>query len=228
MPDPSPSVGVTTRGARPIAALRADRPALAAIGDVIYEIVATADQALEEGSDVPGPVRIRRGGSAANVCAAFARLGGRSVFIGAVGRDRAGRDLVDALRASKVETRVVRADSPTARLLALVGPGGERSFVTERGAADRLRPEDVSAGWLREVGVLHVPGYSLYHEPLSDAAIRAIDLARSRSALISVDLSSRAPMLVFGRERTRELIARVRPDVLFANASEVAALYPRS
>ena len=35
-------------------------------------------------------------------------------------------------------------------------------------------------------------------------------------------------MLTFGRERTRELIARVRPDVLFANASEVAALYPRS
>jgi sugar/nucleoside kinase (ribokinase family) len=35
-------------------------------------------------------------------------------------------------------------------------------------------------------------------------------------------------MLEFGRERPRELMARIRPEVLFANASEVAALYPRS
>ena len=216
------------RGARLQAASRADRPALAAIGDVIYEVVATAELALEEGSDVPGSVRFRRGGSAANVCAAFARLGGRSVFIGAVGRDRAGRDVVDALRRAKVESRVVRVDTPTARLLALVAPDGERSFVTQRGAADLLRREDVPVRWLRGVDVLHVPGYSLYNEPLCDATLRAIEFARARSALISVDLSSRAPMVAFGRERTRELIAHVRPDVLFANASEVAALHPRS
>jgi sugar/nucleoside kinase (ribokinase family) len=91
-----------------------------------------------------------------------------------------------------------------------------------------LRPEDVSARWLDGVGALHVPGYSLYNEPLGSAAMRAIEIGRARGALVSIDLSSRAPMLTFGRDRTRELIALARPDVLFANASEVAALYPRS
>src|SRR5262249_15814984 len=124
-------------------------PVLATIGDLVLDVVATAERPLEDGSDVPGTVRVRRGGSAANVCAAFARLGGRGVFIGAVGRDRAGREVVDALRATGVDVRVLRVEAPTARVLALVAPDGERSFVTERGAADRLRAEDVSARWLR-------------------------------------------------------------------------------
>src|SRR3954471_13236522 len=147
MAHPSRSVGVTARRVPRVAARAVARsprrPALAAIGDVIYEVVATAEQALEVGSDVPGPVRIRRGGSAANVCAAFARLGGRGVFIGAVGKDRAARDLLDALRSTGVELRVSRVHAPTARLLALIGRDGERSFVTQRGAADLLRPADL-------------------------------------------------------------------------------------
>jgi sugar/nucleoside kinase (ribokinase family) len=206
----------------------AARPALASIGDAILEVVASALRVLEEGSDVPGTVRVRQGGSAANVAVAFARLGGRAVFIGAVGRDRAGRDVVDALRRTGVEPRVVRADAPTARLLALVAPDGERSFVTQRGAADLLHPGDLSRRWLGGVGALHVPGYSLYNAPLSGAALRAIELARSRGALVSVDLSSRAPLVEFGRERARKLVGSLRPDLLFANASEVAALFPRA
>jgi sugar/nucleoside kinase (ribokinase family) len=226
------SVDVTVSAGRrvpvPTSVRTQARPALAAIGDVILEVVASAEQALEDGSDVPGTVRVRRGGSAANVCAAFARLGGRSVFMGSVGRDRAGREVIDALRGEGVEAHAVRVDVPTARLLALVAPDGERSFVTQRSAADRLRADDLSARWLRGVDVLHVPGYSLYNQPLVQAALRAIELARTRGALVSVDLSSRVPLLGFGRQRMRDLLAGMRPDVLFANASEAAALFPRS
>jgi sugar/nucleoside kinase (ribokinase family) len=194
----------------------------------VLEVVATPDRALAEASDVAGTVCVRRGGSAANACVAFAALGGRSVFIGAVGRDTGGRRAVDALRAAGVEPRLVRVDAPTARLLALVAPDGERSFVTQRGAADRLRAGDIQPRWLRGTGVLHVPGYSLYNQPLGAAAARAVELARDQGSLVSIDLSSRAPLLDFGRDRARTLIAGLRPDVLFANASEAAALFPRS
>src|SRR3954471_10208746 len=187
MAHPSRSVGVTARRVPRVAARAVarspGRPALAAIGDIVFEVVATAERDLEVGSDVPGTVRIRRGGSAANVSAAFARLGGRSVFIGAVGKDRAGRDVLDALGSAGVEPRVTRVDAPTARLLALIGRDGERSFVTQRGAADLPPPADLSVRWLSGIGAVHVPGYSLYNEPLGSAAIRAIELGRARGAL---------------------------------------------
>jgi sugar/nucleoside kinase (ribokinase family) len=173
---------------------------------------------------VPGTVRLRRGGSAANTAAAFARLGGRATFIGAIGRDGAGRRLVSALRDADVSIHVSRVDVPTARLLALVDRRGERSFVTERGAADRLEAADLKVSWLRGAGALHLPGYSLYNRPLSDAAQAAVAMARTSGAIVSVDLSSRAPLLAFGRDETWRMIRGLEPDLLFANASEAAAL----
>jgi sugar/nucleoside kinase (ribokinase family) len=202
-------------------------PSLAALGDLVLDVIVTPSAALATGSDVPGAVRLRRGGSAANVCDAFAGLGARSVFVGAVGADALGDRLVRVLRSAGVETRVVRAEAPTARLLALVAADGERTFVTERGAADQLRVPDLRATWLHGIGALHIPGYSLYNEPIAGAASRAAELAHAGGSIVSVDLSSREPMLAFGRERTREVVAAVRPDVLFANASEAEALEPR-
>jgi sugar/nucleoside kinase (ribokinase family) len=194
------------------------------LGDLILEVAVVSDRPVEEGTDVPGSVRLRRGGSAANTAAAFVRLGGRSTFIGAVGRDGAGRRLASALRDADVTVRVSRVDAPSARLLALIDRRGERSFVTERGAADRLQAADVRAGWLRGVSALHLPGYSLYNSPLSDAAQAAAVTARANGAILSVDLSSRLPLLAFGRQAAWKLIGELEPELLFANSTEAAAL----
>ena len=71
---------------------------------------------------------------------------------------------------------------------------------------------------------LHLPVYSLLGEPLGDAGRRAIELAREAGALVSVDLASIGPLLADGRRSARALIADVAPDLLFATASEAAAL----
>ncbi len=195
-----------------------------ALGDLMLDVVVRAASAIEGGSDVPGEIRFRQGGSAANVVRAFVRLGGHGRLVCSVGRDPWGDRLVGVLRADGVDVRAVAARGSTGRLVVLVDRDGERSFVTERGAADAVRAEDIRASWLRGAGALHIPAYSLFHQPLGGAALRAAGMAHAVGALVSVDLASAGPLRSFGREAARAAIGGLAPDVLFANRDEVAAL----
>jgi len=199
------------------------RPILV-LGDVVLDVVARLREPLQRGSDASGTVAFRGGGSAANTARMVARLGGEAVFIGSVGRDQWGRALEGELRRDGVTVHSVHVGAPTARIAVLVETGGERSFVTERGAADHLSAADLRTTWFREAAALHLPAYSLLNEPLAGAAIRAVRLARDAGAIVSVDLASVRPILAIGRTAAWRRIAGVRPDVLFANGAEAAAL----
>jgi len=179
---------------------------------------------LESGTDVPGHVSLVQGGSAANTARWLGRLGARSTLIAAVGRDAVGRALVDAIRADGVQPRVSRvAGARTGRIGVFVAPGGERSFVADRGAADLLAPDDLRAAWFERADAVHLPVYSLLGEPLGLAGRRAVDLARGAGASVSVDLASIGPLLGGGRRAARALIADLAPDLLFATAGEAEA-----
>jgi sugar/nucleoside kinase (ribokinase family) len=194
----------------------------------MVDVVLAPQRTLERGSDVPGRVSLVQGGSAANTARWLARLGAKVTLIGAVGRDPAGRALVDAVRSDGVIVRVSRvAGARTGRIGVLVTPDGERSFVADRGAADRLAPDDLQASWFDRADALHVPAYSLLGEPLGEAGRRAIELARARLLLVSIDLASIAPLLAGGRRTARTLIESVAPDLLFATAAEAEALLGR-
>jgi sugar/nucleoside kinase (ribokinase family) len=152
-------------------------------------------------------------------------MGVGSSLIAAVGRDPAGRALVQAMEADHVTMRVVRiAGARTARIGVLVAPNGERSFVTDRGAALRLGPDDLKPAWFAGADLLHLPVYSLLGAPLSDAGLRAIEFGRAAGARVSLDLASIGPLLAGGRGAARALIAGIAPDILFATAAEAEAL----
>ena len=191
----------------------------------MLDVVLAPARALETATDVPGHVTLVQGGSAANTARWLGRLGATTSLITAVGRDATGRALVDAVRSDGVTPRVSRiAGTPTGRIGVFVAPGGERSFVADRGAADLLEPDDLRPAWFGGVDALHLPAYSLLGEPLGRAAQRAIELARGVGASVSVDLASIGPLLSGGRRAARSLIAAIEPDVLFATATEAEAL----
>lgn len=195
------------------------------LGDLALDVVLHPIRQLERGTDVPGRVAFVQGGSAATTARWLGRLGARTTLIAAVGRDATGRALVDAVRADGVTVRVSRvAGARTARIGVLVAPGGERSFVPDRGAADRLDPGDLRAAWFEGSDALHLPAYSLFGEPLGAAGRRGIELARAAGAIVSIDLASVAPLLAGGRQAAGELVARVAPNILFATAAETDAL----
>jgi sugar/nucleoside kinase (ribokinase family) len=195
----------------------------------MLDVVLAPDRPLESGTDVPGRVALRPGGSAANTARWLARLGARTSLIAAVGRDPAGRALVDAVRSDGVVARVARVPGArTGRIGVVVAPDGERSFVADRGAADRLRPEDLDPAWFGALDALHLPAYSLIGEPLGSAARRALQLGRAvPSAVVSLDLASIGPLLARGRRAAVGLVREAAPDVLFATVSEAEAVLGR-
>jgi sugar/nucleoside kinase (ribokinase family) len=195
------------------------------LGDLVLDVVVATRRPTELGTDVPGRISFVQGGSAATTARWLARLGVHSSLVACVGRDAAGRALIDALRADGVTTHVKRtAGARTGRIGVLVGPDGERSFVTDRGAADLLDPADLKPAWFDRTQGLHLPAYSLLGAPLGEAGRLAVELARRAGASVSVDLASIAPLLARGRVAARELIAGAAPDILFATAAEAAAL----
>ena len=190
----------------------------------MLDVVLTPARALEVGTDVPGRVSLRQGGSAATTARWLARLGVRTTLVCAVGRDPEGRALTAAVEADGVRLRATRvAGERTGRIGVLVSPGGERSFVADRAAADRVAPSDLKAG-VFAVDLLHLPAYSLLGEPLGLAGRRAIELARAGGALVSLDLSSVGPLLADGRHAALRLVRDAAPDVIFATSVEAEAI----
>ena len=190
----------------------------------MLDVVLVPERRLESGTDVPGRVALVQGGSAANTARWLGRLGARVTLISAVGRDAAGRALVETIRSDGVTPRIVRvAGARTGRIGVLVVPGGQRSFVADRGAADRLAPADLRADWFAEAHAVHLPVYSLLGVPLGDAGRRAIELGRAAGAAVSIDLASIGPLLDGGRRAARALIETAAPDIIFATAAEADA-----
>jgi ribokinase len=194
----------------------------------MLDVVLAPERPLETATDVPGRIALVQGGSAANTARWLARLGARTTLVAAVGRDRAGRALVDAVSGDGVSVRGPRvAGQRTGRIGVLVSPGGERSFVADRAAADLLAPDDLRPAWFHGADAVHLPVYSLLGEPLGDAGRRAIELAREVGAMVSLDLASIGPLLARGRRGARALVTEATPDLLFATAAEAEALLGR-
>ncbi len=188
---------------------------LAVLGDLVEDVVVWADGPVRRGSDTGAQVFRSRGGSAANVAAAAARHV-PTRFLGCVGADPLGDRLVEELRADGVDVHVQRRGR-TGTVLVLVDPDGERTFLSDRGAAQDLAPLDGAA--LRGVAHLHVSAYALQSGRTADT-VRAL-LART-DLPVSLDASSWAVL----REvpDLHEVLARV--ELVFANADELRELPP--
>jgi sugar/nucleoside kinase (ribokinase family) len=194
---------------------------LCTLGDLLDDVVVWLEAAVAPGTDTPARIFHRRGGSAANV-AAFAALAGHAVrFIGCVGNDQAGTRLTAALAATGVDVRVQRRGR-TGTVVALVDPTGERTMLTDRGDAPQLAgvPDD----WVGGIDLLHLTAYSLAREPVSSTAEHLAQVARSGGARLSLDVSSVRVVDDLGPEQFEAVLARLRPDVVLANAAEAARL----
>lgn len=197
---------------------------LASIGQIVLDVTIAPAGQLNLDDDQEASISMTGGGQAANWCAWAASMGERVRLITRVGGDDVGRRLVAEIEATGVEVRAVIGDEPTGAIAVLLGPGGERTFARQPGASTGLRAEELHEEWFAGVRLLHVPGYSLYQDPLSTAARRAIDLTRAGGGLISIDLSSPVGVRQYGGARLAYDLAVLRPEVLFATEAEAAAL----
>jgi sugar/nucleoside kinase (ribokinase family) len=194
---------------------------LCTIGDLVDDVVVWLDEPVRPATDTRCRVFRHRGGSAANVAAFAAATGTPVRFIGQVGDDDAGRRLTAELARVGVDVRVVRAGR-TGTIVVLVDPSGERSMLSDRGAAGDLPAIDPR--WLEGVDALHLPVYSLVDGALAAASRAAASAVRAGGGEVTLDASSTSVLEHFGPARFRDLAAELAAAVLFANAAEAELL----
>src|SRR3989454_6995708 len=193
-------------------------------GGRVLDVRIVPEGPLEPDDDSPASIAIGGGGQAANFCAWTAASGEPVRLVTRIGEDDTGRRLVSDLEARGVEVRAVWAAEPTGIIAVMVGPDGRRTMATQRGASVGLSPDDLEEAWFRDAALLHVPAYSLFVEPIASATRAAISVVREAGGMVAVDLSSAAGLRAFGPAHMAYVLARMKPEVLFATEAEAATL----
>ncbi|KKC26401.1 adenosine kinase [Sphingomonas sp. SRS2] len=173
-----------------------------------------------------GPVTRASGGSAGNTIAGLGSLGAACGYIGKLRDDELGDAYRHDLLAAGVRfTTAMATEGPaTARCIIFVTSDGERTMNTYLGACVNLTADDIDETLVASAKITYLEGY-LYDDPQAKAAFhRAADIAHAAGRKVALSLSDS-----FCVERHRDdfldLVAN-RIDILFANDSEVASLFP--
>ena len=157
------------------------------------------------------------GGKGANQAVAAARLGARTAFIGMVGLDDRGEQLVRAAQREGVDTSWLMrsADAPTGAALVMVDDQGQKQIMTAPGANRRLGAAEVrrAAALIRAAKVV-----LMQLETTIEAVVEAATIARDAGAAIVLDP---APPSTSGT-LPDELLAMI--TLLKPNAHEAEAL----
>ena len=191
------------------------------VGDAVLDVSVRLTASARSGTDTPARIQARRGGSAANVAAEAARLSGKSRFIGVIGADPTGDRLAAELQDQGAEICGPRLGR-TGCVVALLNEAGEATMLTDRADAANLNqwhPE-----WLDGLTALHVTSYAFFAEPMATTAKSLIAEAQTQGIPVSIDVSSVGAVSDFGLARYAELLHRLQPDILFANAAEAELL----
>jgi len=194
------------------------------VGDVINDVLAQAPWPLAHGDDNPAVIRSQPGGSAANQAAWLAALGVDVVFAGRVGARDAGFHRRELARFGVEPLLAADESAPTGSIVVLVGPDGERTMITDRGANLRLRPADVPAALLDDVALLHLTGYSFFEPGPREVARGLLAGARDRGVPVTIDPGS-AAFLAAPSVGPAAFLAWTRDAaVCFPNLDEAAVL----
>ncbi len=140
------------------------------------------------------------GGAPANVACALSRLGTRASFVGAVGSDDRGRELVALLQAKGVDSSGVQINptAPTRSVLVLRSADGDRTFAgfggdlaTTEFADTQLQTEDLPDVMFRSAQFLVLGTLGLAAPATHQAVKRAIDRAHQSKCQILLDVNWR-------------------------------------
>lgn len=159
------------------------------------------------------------GGSARNTLHGLTRFGEKCALVGMVGRDARGEQYRKLLSAQDIVPLLIESDLPTATVLSLVTPDGERTMRTLQGASVHIQGKDLSPEIFSGVKLVHIEGYTLYNEGYTEEVMK---LAKRAGAKVSFDLASFEIANRFS-DHIKHLL-RHYVDIIFANEEESMAL----
>jgi len=194
------------------------------LGSLNMDLVVTVPHLPRPGETVLGE-RLGRypGGKGANQAVAAARLGGRAAFVGRVGGDDFGPELVGNLTANGVDASGVEPDNSAATGAALifVGPDGQNMIAVAPGAnarldsaeaeraVERLGPGDVL------VMQLEIPMTVVHQAAQAARRVGAhVVLNASPAQRLDPGLLNQVEALVVNEREARDLVNEASPEAM--------------
>ena len=184
------------------------------------DVIVHPEGPLARGSDRRASITVQPGGSAANQAAWLASLGVKVDFVARVGAADVESETA-RFKAIGVAPRLVGDRThETGRLIALIDPDGERSFLTDRGANEALEARDIPDALIEGAALIHLSGYSFFAPSPREAVLDVMRRAGDRP--ISVDPASAEFLREVGADK---FLAWTRgAAILFPNEEEAAIL----
>jgi sugar/nucleoside kinase (ribokinase family) len=202
------------------ASARPAPPRILVVGDVMTDVIVRPEGPLAKGSDRRARIAFRPGGSAANQAAWLASFGAKVDFVARVGLGDVESETA-RLKAIGVAAHLVGdAELETGRLIALIDPSGERSFLTDRGANEALQSGDIPDALIAEAGLIHLSGYSFFATSPRAAVLDVIRRAGAKP--VSVDPASAEFLREAGADNFLKWTRGA--SILFPNAEEAVIL----
>ena len=174
------------------------------------------------------------GGAPANVACGLRKLGINSAFIGCVGKDQRGEQLIALLDALGVDTTGVQYPPtlPTRQVYVTRDAGGDRHFAGFGGikttdfADTALNGDLLAENIFKNADYLVMGTLGLAYPPARAAMMRALELAKIYGVKVLIDINWRPvfwPNLEAAPDRIRDFI--VRADLLKCSEEEAAWLF---
>lgn len=155
------------------------------------------------------------GGGGTNVAATFSRQGLKTAYVGKVGKDLAGRDVINTLEGLGVVTDFIQTtmEKRTNFSVVLDVETEDRTILVYRGASNTLKPQEIPTGL--EADWFYIAPFP---KSCSDTFYRVINLAKEKGAKIAVNPSRSQLKSEKFRERINDF------DVLLVNKEEASIL----
>ncbi len=190
------------------------------IGDIMTDVIVRPEGPIARGSDRRASITLQPGGSAANQAAWLASFGAGVDFVARVGAADVESETARFTTMGVTPHLVGDPDRETGRLIALIDPDGERSFLTDRGANEKLEARDIPDALIAPASHISLSGYSFF-APSPRAAVLDV-MRRAGDKPISVDPASAEFLREVGADNF--LAWTKGATILFPNEEEAAVL----
>lgn len=163
-------------------------------------------------------IKFTSGGGGTNTAAAFAKQGFKIAFCGAVGEDIAGKEIIEELKHSKINTGLVlkSKEKATNHSIIISSDGEDRTILTYRGAAEILNKENIPWDKLKTKWIYLAPLSGLLCDTFEDI----VNFAFENKIKVAVNPSKQ--QLSLPLEDLARILKKV--DILILNQEEASFL----
>ncbi|PIA26269.1 hypothetical protein AQUCO_09500024v1 [Aquilegia coerulea] len=136
------------------------------------------------------------GSSSSSVAISLASLGGRVAFMGKLGEDDYGRNMLKYLNVNNIQTRSVSIDSKKLTAVShmrIVKRGGLRMTCVKPCAEDSFLKSEINIDVLREAKMFYFNSSSLLEREMRSTTLQAVKISKKLGGIIFFDLNLPLP-----------------------------------